>query len=1018
MPANDENVNQQAADSGATLNPATAAVEENDGPATRFPIVGIGASSGGLAAFEEFFSAIPRNTSPGMAFVLVQHLAPNHKSILSELITKFTHLPVVETRDGIQVQPNCVYIIPPGHDIAISQGTLQLLTQSTPRGQQLPVDFFFRTLALDQNHYAIGIILSGNGSDGTEGIRSIKKEGGMVMVQTPESTEFDSMQRNAIATGLADYQLLPAEMPASLMDYASRLPGRLPRISTEDAPHAENSLRKILVLLRAQTDHDFSQYKTNTIYRRIERRMLVNQIESIDQYSQYLQKSPAEVQLLFHDLLIGVTRFFRDQDAFQALATLAIPRLLSDAATKSGVIRIWVCGCSTGEEAYSIAILLTEFMESSGRMENVQIFATDIDGRAIATARTGFYPNTISADVSPERLARFFTKQADGSGYRIVKRLREMLIFSEQDVTRDPPFSRLELISCRNLLIYLNSDLQRRLLKLFHFALNPSGLLFLGTSGGLSGAESLFSTLDRTAKIFQRKTDLQNAIVDTKSSFSGTGRTAGIQMPRVTVKRSPNTRPPLREFVENALLQNLNLVAALVNSHGDILYLHGRAGQFLEPSPGETGVNNILKMSREGLRQNLAVNLRSVVEARQKKLIPHLRIKSNGDFTSAKLSIFPVSADSRDKQEATDELVYLIVIEQTAEQSAAPHQSTSQNSDGDAVESGETISIEESDARLTELREALLTNEEYLQSTLKELESSNEDLKSSNEEMQAVNEELQSTNEELETSREEMQSVNEELATVNAELQSRIQDLSRLNNDMNNLLAGSGIATIFVDQKLRILRFTPTAASLINLIPGDIGRPVGHIVSNLVNYSSVASDAQTVLDTLSSVDTRVQSTSGQWFAMRIRPYRTLENVIEGVVISFVEITEMCRIEAALQEANSSLRLAAVIQDSVDAVSVQDMQGKILAWNSGAARMYGWSEDEALLMHLPDRLPEPDRVDAMGTLLKIAQSDEHSVCTAQRLTKDGRVVNVRLTATLLINESGAPYGVAATERLLA
>jgi two-component system CheB/CheR fusion protein len=471
-----------------------------------FPIVGIGASAGGLSAFEAFFSGMPADIDPGMAFVLVQHLAPDHKSILAELIRRYTRMQVFEVEDGMPVRVNCAYIIPPNHDMAFLNGTLQLLEPSEPRGRRLPIDFFFRSLAQDQHQLAIGIVLSGTGSDGTLGVRAIKGEAGMVMVQSPESTEFDGMPRSAIATGLVDWELPPAAMPAQLIAYVAHAFGEHSALIAEQTPSNENALKKIFILLRAQTGHDLSQYKTNTINRRIVRRMAVHQLESIEDYVRYLQKTPAEVDALFRDLLIGVTSFFRDPQAFQALEEQVIPQIF-DNHPPGSVIRVWSTGCSTGEEAYSIAILLQERMEALKQGWTLQVFASDIDRHAIAAARAAVYPASIAADISPQRLARFFTAEADGGAYRINKSIRDLLVFSEHDLLRDPPFSRLDLISCRNLLIYLGAELQKSIIPLFHYALNPFGMLFLGTSESVGGFFDLFSVLDRKAKIYQRQED-------------------------------------------------------------------------------------------------------------------------------------------------------------------------------------------------------------------------------------------------------------------------------------------------------------------------------------------------------------------------------------------------------------------------------------------------------------------------------------------------------------------------------
>ena len=969
------------------------------GPAAAgFPIVGIGASAGGLAAFEAFFSGMPADTDPNMAFVLVQHLAPDHKSILCELIRRYTRMEVFEVEDGMVVKPNCAYIIPPGRDMAFLNGSLQLLEPAEPRGQRLPIDFFFRSLAEDQRESAIGIVLSGTGRDGMLGVRAIKGEGGMVMAQNPESTEFDGMPRSALSTGLVDFELPPAEMPAQLIAYAAHAFGRLQRSETLSAPKTESALKKIFILLRAQTGHDFSQYKPSTISRRIDRRMAVQQVDEIDGYVRFLQQTPTEVEALFRDLLIGVTSFFRDPEAFKALEETIIPQVFAGKPT-NGVIRVWTAGCSTGEEAYSIAILLVERMEALRQNYTVQVFATDIDKHAIASARAGIYPASIIADISPERLARFFSLEPESGTYRIHKGIRDMLVFSEQNVIKDPPFSKLDLISCRNLLIYLGGDLQKRLLPIFHYALNPGGFLVLGTSEGIGDADALFDVQDRKMKIYQRKEKNFDAKRPRAARFQQPVSAADF-LARPPANKTPfPAKLPLRELTEHALLQQVFAAAALVQNQGDILYLYGRSGMFLEPAAGEAGPSNILKMAREGLRQKLTVALRQAVETKETIRSPGLRVKTNSHFTTVNLTVRPLPAGS-----PPDQMLYLVVLEEVASD-ASDASDRSVGSDGSDT----------SDARVAALKLELRAKEEYLQSTNEELESSSEELKSSNEEMQSVNEELQSTNEELETSKEELQSVNEELATVNTELQNKVADLSRANNDMNNLLAGTGIATIFVDHQLRILRFTPLASEIINLIFSDVGRPVSHIVSNLVGYESLVADVKAVLDTLTSKEIDLQTTSGKWFKMRIQPYRTIDNVIEGAVITFTDITEIVRTRESLRESNEMLRLAVVVRDSHDAITVQSLDGRTIAWNPGAVRMYGWSEAEALAMNVSERIPPALRAGALDTLRQLSKANIHEPLLTRRLTKSGASLGVSIISTALLDEAGNIYAICTTER---
>ncbi|MFN8705668.1 MAG: CheR family methyltransferase, partial [Planctomyces sp.] len=898
--------------------------------------------------------------------------------------------------------------------------TLKLLKPTERRGHQLPIDFFFHSLAECLHERAIGIVLSGSGSDGVQGIRAIRSEGGMILAQKPETAEFDSMPRNAIATGLVDFELAPEEMVAQLLTFTPPLTGTSPRPVEGHEPEFDSSLKKIFGLLRSQTTHDFSQYKPSTIHRRIERRMAVHQIEAIENYVKYLQQSPAEVESLFRDLLIGVTNFFRDPEAFEALETQVIPRLPAAGSAASndenGVIRVWICGCSTGEEAYSVAILLREQLDLTGRNNGVQIFATDIDRRAITASRAGIFPMTIAADMTPERLSRFFVAQPDGSGYRVRKHLREMLVFSEHDVNKDPPFSKLDLICCRNVLIYLGAELQKKLIPLFHFALKPNGFLFLGSSEGISDFNDLFSTLDRKAKLYQRRAGEASLLNSFRGRLLTPLSAIDTTMPKIPGKVPGTVKRPLRELVEQTLLRHLGVSAALVNVSGDILYLHGRTGLYLEPSSGEAGINNVLKMAREGLKHDLAIALQKAVASRQVVYASGLSVRTNGHFSRVDVTVCPVASSMSPEiavhPESADVSLFLVILQQAAESSSAS--SILALADDDAMS---LSSPSEADLVIAALRRELRARDEYLQCAQEELESSNEELKSSNEEMQSVNEELQSTNEELETSREEMQSINEELSTVNTELQAKVLDLSRASNDMNNLLSGTGIATIFVDQQLRILRFTPTVAQLINLIPSDVGRPVGHIVSNLVGYEGLLIDAQAVLDTLESRERQVQTKSGSWFMMRIRPYRTLDNVIEGVVITFVDITEPKRVEEALARANDQLRLAVVVRDSSDAVTVHDLDGRIIAWNPAAVRMYGWNETEALSMNVKDCIPEPLRKEFFATVFTHSSERIPTPLKTRRIAKDGRILDVWVTLATLVNESGKIYAIATTERLV-
>jgi two-component system CheB/CheR fusion protein len=976
-----------------------------EGPAAGFPIVGIGASAGGLKAFEAFFSGMPADQNPGMAFVLVQHLAPDHESILASIVQRYTHLSVFEVEDGMVVQPNCAYIIPPGREMAVLHGTLHLLEPLQTRGQRMPIDFFFRSLAEDQRERAIGIVLSGTGSDGTLGVRAIKGENGMVMAQDAQSAEHDGMPRSAVATGLVDYELPPAEMAAEIIAYVAAF-SKTARAATVSLPAHENVMKKIFILLRHHTGHDFSQYKAGTTHRRVRRRMAVHQVDELGAYLRILEQTPAEQEVLFHDLLIGVTRFFRDPEAFKSLEEQVIPKLFAGRHAGS-VIRVWSPGCSTGEEAYSLAMLLAERMAVLKQGYTVQVFATDIDRRAIALARAGVYPASVVADLSPERLTRFFSAEPGGREYRIHKSIRDMLVFSQQDLIKHPPFSKIDLVSCRNLLIYMDGALQKRLIPLFHQVLNPEGILFLGSSETVGEFGDLFATLDRKSKLYQRKRDTQGGPRTSLARFLPLITATEAALLRPAGKTAFPAKLPLRALTEEALLAEVAPAAALVNSQGDILYLHGRTGMYLEPAAGETGTNNILKMAREGLQLALATTLHNAVRTSETQHCRGLRVKTNGDFSTVDLTIAKVAVAPATPDQAP---LYLVLL-----QEGLPREHPQAEPGGPSASRGPDGPIKDTKTRLTAIQQELQTKEEYLRTAYEQLETSNEELTSLNEEMQSVNEELQSTNEELETSQEELQSLNEELATVNAELQGKTTDLSQTNADMNNLLAGTNIATIFVDRHLRILRHTPNAGAIINLVPSDKGRPLSHFAPNLVGYDLLAKDVQAVLDTLIPKKLEVQNAAGAWYTMRIHPYRTLDNVIEGAVLTFADITEMVKTREALREAHGRSRLATVLRDSGDAITVQDLSGRTLAWNPGAARLYGWSEAEATQMNVCDRIPQPLRENALAKLVQLSRGGILEGYCTQRLTNQGAVVDVTIISTALLNEAGQIYAIATTER---
>jgi len=747
--------------------------------------------------------------------------------------------------------------------------------------------------------------------------------------------------------------------------------------------------------------------------------MAVHQIDRLDGYVRFLQQNPAEGEALFRDLLIGVTSFFRDPEAFTALEEKVIQQLFAGKPA-GATIRVWSPGCSTGEEAYSLAILLQERLEELKQTFTVQVFATDIDSRAIDVARVGVYPAGIAADVTPERLARFFSHDPELGIYRIQKGIRELLVLSEQDVIKDPPFSKLDLISCRNLMIYMGAELQKKLVPLFHYALNPGGALFLGTSETVGEFLDLFQPLDHKWKLYQRKGEAQGAHRPAMGKFLPPLTADGAAPRPAKAARGEVSKVPLRELAEQALIHAYTPASVVVNALGDILYIHGRTGKYLEPAPGDAGMN-ITKMAREGLRREVATALHKAAARKETARYPGLKVKTNGDFINVNLTVRPLTAGPLDPATGSGQVgdkdrpeapaaadLFLVSFED-----APAAKGRSGKAGGKGI--GVADPAADSNARVAALEQELRAKEEYLQTTIEEMETSTEEIKSANEELQSVNEELQSTNEELETSKEELQSVNEELGTVNIELQQNVTELSRANNDMNNLLAGTGVGTVFVDHQLCIRRFTPTATQLINLIQTDVGRPVGHIVSNLVGYESLLTDTQTVLDTLIPKELEVQTRAGDWYLLRIRPYRTLENTIEGEVLTFFDITEMKKARDALREVDKVGRLAIVVRDAFDSTMVQDMEGRILAWNPAAERMYGWSKAEALTMNICDIIPEKHQEEALAVTQQLARAEVLAPYRAQRLAKDGRIVEIWLTATALVKDTGEIYAIATTER---
>jgi two-component system CheB/CheR fusion protein len=825
----------------------------------RFPVVCIGASAGGLEPIQSFFEHIP--TDPGMAFVVVTHMDPRHGSLMPELIQTRTSMPVLQVKGGTAVEPDHVYVIPPDRDMSISRGVLQLASPAPQtHGPYLPINTFLRSLSEDMKEYGIAVILSGMGTDGTLGVKAIKSEMGMVMVQDPETAEYSSMPVSAIQTGLADYILPPAQMAEYLMEYVKRflIKGGAKPLVPERVPASD--MERIYTQLRTLTGNDFSHYKESTILRRISRRMFVHHIDSIRAYSAFIEKNPYEAKALFKEFLIGVTSFFRDPESFESLKKALLESLQHKPSESS--LRAWVVGCSTGEEAYSVAIVLDECREELGLSLDVKIFATDVDEEAIEKARIGLYPLSIAEDMSEGRLNRYFEREDDS--YRIKRSIRDMMIFADHSVIRDAPFTKLDLISCRNLLIYLDAELQKKIIPLFHYSLNPGGILFLGSSETIGAFSDIFSTLDLKWKIYRRGEN--HAYNYPMIEFPlGSARRLG------EVQKAARPRPvELSAVIERNLLENHTPAAIVVDRKGDILYIHGRTGMYLEPAPGVARVYNAFEMARDGLRNQLPGMVRSAVENKDKVFTRKLKIRTNGQYALVNVIVKALN-------EPVGEL-YMVLFVETPQEAAR--------------EEGGPVKLDKvrgRDRELISLREELQYVKDHLRTTIEELEAANEELKSTNEEYQSTNEELQSSNEELNSSKEELQSLNEELETVNRELQSKIQEAQNAYGEINRFINNINIPMLFLDSGMRIKRYNVSVTRIVNLIEADIGRPVNQITSTLKDVD-IFQEGMEVIRTLREKRKEVQSQDGNVYEMQISPSRTTDNRIDGVTVIFIPRT--------------------------------------------------------------------------------------------------------------------------------
>ncbi|WP_429645708.1 CheR family methyltransferase [Skermanella aerolata] len=952
-----------------------AVAQPDDVPDRTNLIVGVGASAGGIDAFKAFFSKMPADS--GMAFVLIQHLDPHHESSLVAIIAGYTSMPVHLAEDAMEVHPNQVHVIPPNAIMTIRGGTLHLSRPAPPSARRTSIDTFLTSLAEDQGENAIGIILSGFGSDGALGVAAIKEHGGLTLSQA----EFDhhaksGMPRSAAAGGFVDHVLAVEDMPGALIDYRHHRAiydaAKGPDGIRQDLP---SYLAAICTVLRGRLGRDFSQYKSGTLMRRIQRRMHVLQADSVPAYIEQLRSQPHEAECLFRELLISVTRFFRDAEAFGVLEASIIPGLLTDPHSTEP-IRIWVAGCATGEEAYSVAILVREGLTRTGCRRPVQIFATDIDDQAIETARMGLYAGTIAADLSIERLERNFVKE-DGN-YRVTRDIREMCLFSVHDLVKDPPFSKLDLITCRNLLIYFTPLLQQRVLTTFHYALKPGCHLFLGLSEGVAGQSRLFEPIDKRHRIFQRQE-------------------TAVRLPAFPLSpaqdRSPATRPAVSRSENDIDRRAARAMARyapaylVVDRQHDVLRFSGQTVKYLEPATGVASLN-LFTLLHPDLRATVRAALKRAAATGEQVL--HDTVSPAAGEEAIRVIVEPL-ADAGEGD-------LFVVAFQSVERIQLVQQNTSAS---DAKAEGQ--------AAAEVLNRELQTTRERLRNTTEELEAANEELQSSNEEYLSVNEELQSTNEELETSKEELQSLNEELQTINAELNNRNDSLVRSNSDLANLFDSTAIATLFLDSDLRIRRFTPRLLEIFKLREGDEGRPISDIVSRL-SRDGLEHDVRQVLRSLIPVEREVAlAGDGTSYLMRVQPYRDLNNVIDGAVVTFIDITERRRHEQA-----RSL-LAAIVESSQDAIISFDLDSVVTSWNAGAERLYGYNASTAIGQSMTKLLPGtlPDDWEHLLTRLEAGERIAHFDST--RSGGNGRSVDVSITISPVMEGGGRITGASLVAR---
>ena len=872
--------------------------------AESFTVVGLGASAGGLDAFRRLLAVLPAGT--GMAFILIQHLDPTHASMMVDLLAGHTPLTVQQAADGMPIEPEHVYLIPPGAYLSIRAGALRLSQPRERHGARLPFDFFLRSLADELGERSICVILSGTGSDGSQGLKAVKEKGGLVIVQEPSEAEYDGMPRSAIMTRAVDLVLPVAEIPQILAKYAGAK-----RLPLDD--HPPDRVAEIVNLVRTKTSHDFTLYKPGTLSRRIERRVALAGVDDSDRYLDMLRENPAEIELLAKDLLINVTSFFRDPKAFEFLAEEVIPDLVSRHSVDRP-LRIWIAGCSTGEETYSLAMLFLEEIAAAKRNIKLQVFASDVDEDAVAIAREGRYPELIAADVSPLRLTRFFTREEHG--YRVVPELRAVVVFTAQDVLADPPFSRLDLISCRNLLIYLRPEAQQKVLLLFHFALGEGGILMLGGSETVGGLDDRFEPISKTQRIYRQIGRSRPGEIDFPIGSGGGARAIWPGAPHPAAARAISPS----DLMNRLLIETYAPASVLINRKYECLYYSGPTDRYLRVAAGEPS-RDLLAMAREGLRNKLRVVIQQASREHVHAIATGAQASYGGSSVPVRIAVHPVQSEG-------EELLLVSFFDEPIHEPRA---------DG-PVEPMDDV------PRIAELERELDTTRKELESAIHHLEIANEEEKAINQEAMSANEEFQSTNEELMTSREELQSLNEELTALNGQLQETLERQRSTSNDLQNILDSSGVATLFLDSALNIRFFTPAAKSLFRVIATDIGRPLADLTP-LAADRDLLTDARSVLTSSAPVAREVETEGGGWYVRRILPYRTQDNRIDGVVITFADISE---IKAAEREVQAARAYSDSIIDTIrQPLVVLDEELRVVSANRSFYRTFGRAPGETV-----------------------------------------------------------------------